>query len=63
MNNWEATAIKLGGVKRSTVFALWGSGELGSVTIGKRRFSTDGQIEHYIQKLEIAGEAARRVSA
>lgn len=63
MNNWEGCVAKLG-VGRSTVFALWRTGELGSVTIGKRRFSTDGQIAHYIHKLEIAGEAAsRQVSA
>lgn len=52
MNDWEATASKLGGVGRSTVFGLWASGELGSVTIGRRRFSTDAQVADYIGRLE-----------
>lgn len=52
MNDWKATADKLGGVGRSTVFELWKDGELKSVTIGRRRFSTDSQIEEYIRALE-----------
>ncbi len=52
MNDWEATAAKLGGVSRTLVFQLWASGQLGSVTIGRRRFSTDKQINEYIAKLE-----------
>lgn len=52
MNDWEATASKLGGISRSTVFALWASGELASVKIGKLRFSTDRQITEYIERLE-----------
>lgn len=52
MNDWKATAEKLGGVGRSTVFALWQSGDLGSVTIGRRRFSTDRQLDEYISRLE-----------
>ncbi|MGV0700829.1 hypothetical protein [Mycolicibacter sinensis] len=60
MNDWQATGTKLGGISRSTVFALWASGELGSVKIGKRRFSTDKQIADYIQQLErqTGGDAA-----
>lgn len=54
MNDWKATATKLGGVGRSMVFGLWASGELRSVKIGKRRFSTDKQIADYITKLESA---------
>ncbi|MCV7316312.1 hypothetical protein H7J77_12275 [Mycolicibacillus parakoreensis] len=54
MNDWKATGEKLGGVGRSTVFELWGSGELASVTIGRRRFSTDTQIAAYVQSLERA---------
>lgn len=53
-NNWEGTAQKLGGICRSKVFELWQSGELASVTIGRRRFSTDQQIEAYIARLEAA---------
>lgn len=53
MNDWETTADKLGKISRSFVFRLWASGELGSVRIGKRRFSTDAQIADYIQRLEV----------
>lgn len=53
MNNWLAVANKLN-VGRSTVFELWASGELGSVKIRARRFSTDAQIAAYIAKLEAA---------
>lgn len=52
MNDWQATGGKLGNISRSTVFGLWASRELGSVKIGKRRFSTDKQIADYIARLE-----------
>lgn len=60
MNDWRATGARLGGISRSTVFGLWTSGDLGSVKIGKRRFSTDKQIDAYIQRLErqTGGDAA-----
>lgn len=48
-------------IGRSAVFKLWASGELGSVTIGRRRFSTDRQIDEYLSRLERAssgGDAA-----
>lgn len=51
MNDWRAVAAKLS-VGRSTVFALWQSKDLASVRIGKRRFSTDGQLADFISKLE-----------
>ena len=51
MNDWRAVAAKLS-VGRSTVFGLWASGELPSVRIGKRRFSTDKQLSDYITRLE-----------
>lgn len=51
MNDWRAVAAKLS-VGRSTVFALWASGELGSVRIGKLRRSTDKQLAEYISRLE-----------
>lgn len=54
MNDWEATAAELGGISRSLVFELWKTGALGSVKIGRRRFSTDAQIKAYIAKLEAA---------
>lgn len=52
MNDWEATASALGGISRSLVFALWKSGTLASVRVGRRRFSTDRQIADYIAALE-----------
>jgi hypothetical protein len=49
-------------VSRTVVFSLWKSGELASVTIGRRRFSTDRQIDQYLSRLEMAasdgGDAA-----
>ncbi|MHA7661843.1 hypothetical protein [Mycolicibacterium sp. HS_4_1] len=59
LNDWRGTAAKLGGVSRTLVFELWKSGELKSVTIKSRRFSTDEQIATYIQSLE---EATTRLS-
>ncbi|TEA06268.1 MULTISPECIES: hypothetical protein [Mycobacteriaceae] len=56
MNDWEAVGLKLGGICRSLVFQLWRTGELPSVKIGKRRFSTDRQIAEYVARLE-AGAA------
>lgn len=57
LNNWEATGVKLGGVRRSKVFELWASRELESVTLGSRRFSSDAQIANYIHNLELAARA------
>ncbi|MDO3110284.1 hypothetical protein [Mycobacteroides abscessus] len=54
MNDWKAVAARLGSIGRSTVFHLWASGELRSVKIGKRRFSTDRQVSEYIDRLESA---------
>ncbi|MDO3240029.1 hypothetical protein P5W04_07865 [Mycobacteroides abscessus subsp. abscessus] len=53
MNDWKAVAAKLS-VGRSTVFALWKSGDLASVRIRNRRMSTDRQIAEYISRLESA---------
>lgn len=53
MNDWKAVSVKLC-VGRSKVFELWASGELPSVRIGKRRFSTDKQIAEFIARLEDA---------
>ncbi|GFG98127.1 hypothetical protein [Mycobacterium timonense] len=50
-NNHAAVGARLG-VSRTVVFALWASGELSSVTIGRRRFSTDRQIDDYLSRLE-----------
>jgi len=54
MNPWEATGLKLGGISRSMVFKLWKTGELGSVKVGRLRFSTDKQIADYVARLEAA---------
>lgn len=58
MNDWQATGQRLGGLGRSTVFGLWHSGELGSVKIGRLRFSTDRQICDYIARLEAQAVSA-----
>ena len=50
-NDCRETGAKLG-VGRSKVFELWGTGELKSITIGARRFSTDRQIEEFLAALE-----------
>lgn len=52
MNNWQATADRLGGISRTSVYALWRSGALQSVKIGHLRFSTDKQIDMYVARLE-----------
>lgn len=54
LNNWEQTGQQLGGIGRSSVFKLWDTGQLGSVKVLGRRFSTDRQIAEYIAKLEAA---------
>lgn len=54
LHNWQGTAELLGGISRTMVFALWKSGDLGSVTIGSRRFSSDEQIAEYIAGLQVA---------
>jgi len=58
VNDWEATAARLGGISRALVFRLWKSGELPSVKIGKLRRSTDRQIADYIARLERGGDAS-----
>ena len=57
-NDHAQTGIRLG-VGRSKVFELWKSGELASITIGSRRFSTDRQIDDYLARLEAAAEKPR----
>lgn len=52
MNDWQRVSKQLGGISRTTVFALWKSGRLASVKIGKRRFSTDNQLAEYVARLE-----------
>ncbi len=51
MNDWKAVSAQLS-VGRSKVFELWASGQLPSVRIGSRRFSTDRQIAEFIARLE-----------
>lgn len=57
LNNWRDTASKLGGASRSLVFRLWATGELGSVKVGKLRFSTDDQIASFINQQSTGGAA------
>ncbi|MDO3636404.1 MerR family transcriptional regulator [Mycolicibacterium arseniciresistens] len=52
-NNHAEVGARLG-VSRTVVFNLWASGDLASVTIGRRRFSTDRQIDEYLARLEHA---------
>lgn len=52
LNDWRATAEKLGGLSRAKVFALWKDGGLDSVVIGSRRFSKDSQIAEFIAGLK-----------
>lgn len=59
-NDHAQTGARLG-IGRSKVFELWSSGALASVKIGRRRFSTDTQIDDYIGRLEAqanGGDAA-----
>ncbi|MDO2969557.1 hypothetical protein [Mycobacteroides abscessus] len=50
----DCTAVQraLGDISRSTVRRLWRTGQLKSVQIGSRRFSTSGQLADYIAQLE-----------
>lgn len=59
-NNDCKQVCEILGIGRSAVFGLWASGELQSITIGRRRFSTDRQIDAYLSRLESesAGGAA-----
>ena len=50
----KETRVRLGGIGLTKLYELWGSGELGSVYVGKRRFSSDSQIADYIERLEEA---------
>nr|WP_147376156.1 helix-turn-helix domain-containing protein [Mycobacteroides abscessus] len=52
MHDCPAVQRALGDISRSTVRRLWRSGQLKSVQIGSRRFSTSGQIAEYIARLE-----------
>jgi hypothetical protein len=59
LNDWRATAAKLGGISRAKVFELWASGELESKMLGSRRFSTDEQITAFIAALPISEPTTR----
>lgn len=56
----KATRERLGGIGHTKLYELWGSGELGSLYVGKRRFSSDAQIADYIRNRE---QAAREEAA
>ncbi|MEX3652423.1 hypothetical protein ABFW14_29130 [Mycolicibacterium fortuitum] len=50
-NDHVQTGARLG-IGRTKVFELWYSGELASIKIGRKRFSTDRQIDEYLARLE-----------
>ncbi|SUA02966.1 putative excision nuclease [Mycolicibacterium fortuitum] len=50
-NDHVQTGARLG-IGRTKVFELWYSGELASIKIGRKRFSTDRQIDDYLARLE-----------
>lgn len=50
----KATRARLGGIGLTKLYELWQSGELGSVYVGKLRFSSEAQLTDYIQRLESA---------
>ena len=58
----KATRVRLGGIGLTKLYELWGTAEkpgpLGSVYIGKRRYSSEAQIEDFIQRLESKQESA-----
>ncbi|MDL9944270.1 hypothetical protein QSJ19_01460 [Gordonia sp. ABSL11-1] len=56
LNDWKETGSKIR-ASRSTVFSLWHSGVLGSLKVGKRRFSTDQQIAEFIDRQSMGGAA------
>lgn len=56
-NNHAEVGARLG-VSRTVVFQLWASRDLPSVTIGRRRFSTDRQIDEYLSQLELNAKSA-----
>ena len=54
LNDIEGTQRKLGGLGRTRVFDLIGTGELKSVKIGRRRFVPDSAIQEYIESLKVS---------
>lgn len=58
LHDQEAVRSRLGGIGLTTLYELWGTAEkpgpLGSVYIGKRRFSSEAQIADFIHRLESA---------
>lgn len=52
LHDEKATRLRLGGLGRSKLWELIGSGELRSVKIGKRRLVPEQAICEYIARLE-----------
>lgn len=46
------TAVRLGGIGRTTVYELINAGELVKVTIGRRAFVTAKSIAAYVDRLQ-----------
>ncbi|SDJ94139.1 helix-turn-helix domain-containing protein [Nonomuraea jiangxiensis] len=57
---WPDAGRLLGGLGRTTMHGLVASGELPSITIGRRRFIATRDIEEYVERRR---EAARGGSA
>lgn len=51
---WPDAAKELGGISRSKVYRMIRSGELASMTIGRRRFIAVRDIEEYIESRRLA---------
>lgn len=58
LHDIETTQRLLGGVGRTTVFELIRTGQLRSVTVGRRRMVPQSQIDRFI-----AGQLDRRTSS
>ncbi len=58
LHGQKAIRLRLGGIGLTKLYELWGSGELGSCYIGSRRYSSEAQIEDFIQRLESKQESA-----
>jgi excisionase family DNA binding protein len=52
LHDEKTTRLRLGGLGRSKLWELIGSGELRSVKIGKRRLVPEQAICEYIERLE-----------
>jgi excisionase family DNA binding protein len=54
---WPDAGHALGGLGRTSVYHLIKSGELPSVTIGRRRFVAVQDIDEYVEQRRLVGRA------